>query len=84
MALYDVTGTIADWIMAGAAAYAAWNAKSWFSQRSHTTGFDKAEEILHKIDSFYLRTQESVLHLHSELEYLNAVSYGSTNPDESF
>ncbi|MBJ8975304.1 hypothetical protein I5438_01715 [Citrobacter freundii] len=48
---------VTDWIsalsnvlMAGAAVYAALQAKRWFSQLSYTTAFNKAAEILLKID----------------------------------
>ena len=53
MAWYDVTGSIADLVMAGVAVYAAANANQWFSQRSHTKGFDKAEQLLADIDDQY-------------------------------
>ncbi|EOC0143039.1 hypothetical protein ACI0YY_000226 [Cronobacter sakazakii] len=76
MAWYDVTGSIADWVMASAAAYAAFNAKQWFSQRSHTKGFDKAEEILSDIDSFYRTTYKSVEELYLTMDYLNMIGSG--------
>ncbi|AGE17642.1 TPA: hypothetical protein SLN52_000610 [Serratia marcescens] len=73
MAWYDITGTIADWTMAGAAVYAAVNAKQWFSQRSHTKGFDKAENILSAIDNHYRERNRYLSEIHSALEYLNAL-----------
>ncbi len=74
MAWYDITGTVSDWIMAGVAVYAAANANQWFSQRSHTKGFDKAEELLANIDEQYGKLKNYTCQLHGVLEYLNAVN----------
>nr|DAF10908.1 MAG TPA: hypothetical protein [Caudoviricetes sp.] len=81
MTWYEVTGTLADWVMAGAAAYAAFNAKQWFSQRSHTKGFDKAEEILSTIDSLYYSTYKTIEDLYPVLNYLNELNSGLKKPD---
>ena len=81
MAWYEVTGTIADWVMAGAAAYAAFNAKQWFSQRSHTKGFDKAEEILSTTDCLYNSTYKTIEELYPVLNYLNELNSGLKKPD---
>uniref|UniRef100_A0A8I0CZT6 Uncharacterized protein n=1 Tax=Pseudomonas tritici TaxID=2745518 RepID=A0A8I0CZT6_9PSED len=81
MAWYEVTGTLADWVMAGAAAYAAFNAKQWFSQRSHTKGFDKAEGILSTTDSLYNLTYKTIEDLYPVLNYLNELNSGLKNPD---
>ncbi|ELY6080366.1 MULTISPECIES: hypothetical protein [Enterobacteriaceae] len=74
MAWYDITGTVADWVMAGVAVYAAANANQWFSQRSHTKGFDKAEQLLADIDEHYGKLKYYISDLHNALEYLNAVN----------
>lgn len=70
MAWYDITGTIADWVMAGSAVYAAVNAKRWFSQRSHTKGFDKAEELLAEIDRLFNYTDKMQADLQNFWDYL--------------
>ncbi|ENN8395791.1 hypothetical protein ACAX60_004429 [Serratia marcescens] len=73
-------GSLTDWISAGAnicmalaAGYAAVNAKQWFSQRSHTKGFDKAENILSTIDNHYRDRLKYANEIHSALEYLNSL-----------
>jgi len=81
MAWYDITGTVSDWIMAGVAVYAAANANQWFSQRSHTKGFDKAEELLANIDEQYGKFKNYTCQLHGVLEYLNAVNEKMTYVD---
>lgn len=52
-------GSVSDWIstgcnaiMAGAASYAAINAKNWLSEKTRTLGLEKAEFILNEIDTF--------------------------------
>ncbi|EEV6014773.1 TPA: hypothetical protein K8979_004311 [Escherichia coli] len=52
-------GSVSDWvstfcnaIMAGAALYAAVNAKNWLSEKTRTLGLEKAEAILNEIDTF--------------------------------
>ncbi|HEQ2843449.1 TPA: hypothetical protein VE468_001107 [Klebsiella pneumoniae] len=52
-------GSVSDWastlcnaIMAGAALYAAINAKNWLSEKTRTLGMEKAEAILNEIDTF--------------------------------
>jgi len=81
MVWYDVTGTLADWVMAGAAVYAAVNAKQWFSQRSHTKGFDKAEEILSRIDIHFRERNDFIKELHMTYEFLMGVEPGSVSAD---
>ncbi|WGK58978.1 hypothetical protein [Pantoea sp. SS70] len=80
MAWYDLTGTIADWVMAGAAVYAAWNARSWFSQRSHTKGFDKAEEILASIDEHNIKTINEVNIIHSSFSLFDDIKQTRSAP----
>lgn len=82
MAWYDVTGTVSDWVMASAAVYAAINAKRWFSQRSHTKGFDKAEEIISIIDSLHRERNDYTNQLYITNEYLGAIDDRSTHPDD--
>jgi len=81
MAWYDITGTVADWVMAGAAVYAAVNAKQWFSQRSHTKGFDKAEEIISKIDIHFRERNDYLKELHMTYEFLMGVDARSVSAD---
>ncbi|HBW1972365.1 TPA: hypothetical protein MYV36_000291 [Klebsiella pneumoniae] len=83
MAWYDITGTVADWVMAGVAVYAAANANQWFSQRSHTKGFDKAEQLLSDIDEQYSKTKKYISELHDAFEYLKAVDERTTFVDEN-
>lgn len=52
--------SIADWVsstanvvMAGAALYAAFSAKDWFKQKTHSLGFEKAEILLIQLDTIY-------------------------------
>ncbi|WP_391487827.1 hypothetical protein [Leclercia tamurae] len=81
MAWYDITGTISDWIMAGVAIYAAANANQWFSQRSHTKGFDKAEELLANIDEQYCKLKCYTSELHGIFEHLHMVKERLTSID---
>ncbi|MCM7830423.1 hypothetical protein ACHHY8_22650 [Enterobacter cloacae complex sp. 2024EL-00215] len=82
-------GSVSDWfssianlIMAGAALYAAWNAKQWFSQRSHTTGFDKAEEILAVTDHLYNTTYKTIEDIYQVVNYLKELNSGLKKPDQ--
>lgn len=72
--LTDWISAISNFAMAVAAVYAAFNAKRWFSQRSHTIGFDKAEDILAQIDTLFHKTSEGIYKLHNTLEVLEPVS----------
>lgn len=81
MTWYEVTGTLADWVMAGAAAYAAFNAKQWFSQDLTLKVFDKAEEILSTTDSLYYSTYKTIEDLYPVLNYLNELNSGLKKPD---
>ncbi|MGX5108098.1 hypothetical protein ACWKYD_04720 [Enterobacter cloacae] len=38
MSWYDITGTVADWVMAGAAGYAAYLAKNWIKPNLQQQG----------------------------------------------
>ncbi|EPS5595985.1 hypothetical protein ACVF21_004190 [Cronobacter sakazakii] len=73
MAWYDITGTVADWVMAGAAVYAALSAKQWFSQRLHSKGLDKAEEILLSIDNCITELDTVRFKLDEIKYYLDAI-----------
>ena len=79
----DLASAGCNIVMASAAVYAAFNAKRWFSQRSHTKGFDKAEEILTQIDSLFRETVDGITELHTTLEFLNTVSGNLTLADHS-
>ncbi|MDD7993782.1 hypothetical protein [Kosakonia radicincitans] len=80
----DLVSACSNIAMAGAAVYAAFNAKRWFSQRSHTKGFDKAEEILVQIDTLFRKTIEGINELHGTLELLGSVSNKTKAADHSF
>ncbi|EKY3122139.1 hypothetical protein ACI1BR_004255, partial [Cronobacter sakazakii] len=73
MAWYDITGTLADWVMAGAAVYAAFRANGWFSQRLHSKGLDKAEEILLSIDNCVTELETVLFKLDEIKYYLDAI-----------
>lgn len=73
MAWYDVTGTVADWIMAGSAVFAAVKANQWFSQRLHSKGLDKAEEILLSIDNLMNELDTILFKVHESKHYLKAI-----------
>ncbi|MEB8025581.1 MULTISPECIES: hypothetical protein [Enterobacter cloacae complex] len=77
----DWVSSIANFIMAVAALYAAWNAKQWFSQRSHTMGFDKAEEILSITDNLYNTTYKTIEDINSVFNYLNDLDSGLKKAD---
>ena len=83
-------GTVSDWFSAlcnlataVAAVYAAFNAKQWFSQRSHTKGFDKAEELLSNVDSLYHCTSSLFEKLDSSLKLVNLISGNLRIPSNS-
>ncbi|BEK73379.1 MULTISPECIES: hypothetical protein [Enterobacter] len=46
MAWYDITGTVADWVMAGAAGYAAFLAKNWIKPNLQQQGLSKVVNFL--------------------------------------
>lgn len=46
MAWYDITGTVADWVMAGAAGYAAFLAKNWIKPNLQQQGLTKVVNFL--------------------------------------
>jgi len=77
----DITSAGCNIIMASAAIYAAYNAKSWFSQRSHTKGFDKAEEIIAKIDNYVRFANGSLADLKSTFETLDGITNWLAQPD---
>ncbi|HDW0669569.1 TPA: hypothetical protein RKZ72_004076, partial [Enterobacter cloacae] len=74
MAWYDITGTVADWVMASAAVYAAFSANHWFSQRLHSKGLDKAEEILLSIDNAINELDSVRTKLDEAKYYLDAIN----------
>ncbi|KHT18289.1 hypothetical protein [Pectobacterium brasiliense] len=56
--------SIADWVsstanvvMAGAALYAAWNAKDWFSRRMSENSFNKADDIIQQVDNLRIKSK---------------------------
>ncbi|WP_159403175.1 hypothetical protein [Enterobacter hormaechei] len=69
----DIISAGCNVAMAAAAGYAAFNAKQWFSQRSHTKGFDKAEELLSKIDIQYEYTVKLRKSLSDMWDYLENI-----------
>lgn len=73
-------GSISDWVSSLStfgtlviAGMAYRKAPDWFSQRSHTKGFDKAENILSTIDSFYRHRMQYANEIHLTLENLNSL-----------
>ncbi|MDF2784201.1 MAG: hypothetical protein K0S95_736 [Pantoea eucrina] len=66
----DVTNAICNVVMASAAVFAAYNAKSWFSQRSHGRGLDLAEEIISEIDDYYRIAKDLQAKLTSDYAYM--------------
>ena len=46
MPWYDITGTVADWVMAGAAGYAAFLAKNWIKPNLQQQGLSKVVNFL--------------------------------------
>ena len=74
MAWYDITGTVADWVMAGSAVFAAMKANQWFSQRLHSKGLDKAEEILLSIDNSINELDNILFKVHESKYYLKAIA----------
>ncbi|ELY4576828.1 hypothetical protein SMZ92_000160 [Cronobacter sakazakii] len=62
MAWYDITGTVADWVMAGAAGYAAFLAKNWIKPNLQQQGLSKVVSFL----------QEDITKLATvRIEYIN-------------
>jgi len=66
----DLASAGCNIVMASSAVYAAFNAKRWFSQRSHTRGFDKAEELLSQIDDLFYYTAKIQEDLYNFWDYL--------------
>lgn len=54
MVWYDITGTIADWMMAGAAVYAAFNAKDWIKDKHNSAGYDHVAKLMADYDTVVL------------------------------
>ncbi|RAY78508.1 hypothetical protein DP190_22445 [Enterobacter cloacae] len=79
----DLISAVCNAVMAGVAVYAAANANQWFSQRSHTKGFDKAEQLLSDIDEQYSKTKMYISELHDAFEYLKAVDERITYIDRN-
>lgn len=46
MAWYDITGTIADWVMASAAVYAAYKAKNFFDDKVHSDAYELIKKVI--------------------------------------
>lgn len=76
----DVVSAACNLTMAGAAVYAAWNARDWFSQRSHSKGFDKAESILTSIDEYTLDSKKIIDDLHSSFSLLEEIKQSRSAP----
>jgi len=60
-------------VMAGAAIFAAYSAKKWVKQRTHTVGFEKAEKLITLIDNHYGWIDLNRMQLVYLSGYLNAV-----------
>lgn len=46
MAWYDVTGTVADWVMVGAAVYAATQAHKWVQDKTNNDLYQLSKEVI--------------------------------------
>jgi len=68
----DWFSTIADLLMAGAAIYAAWNAKDWFKTKIRENALSKVTLFLTNCDIYSMEMKN----LHSRVSDLN-----NTNPD---
>ncbi|WP_159378317.1 hypothetical protein [Pantoea dispersa] len=76
----DVVSAGCNMAMAVAAIYAAWNARDWFSQKTHTKGFDKAEDILSSIDEYTLKTKKTVSETHSTFSLFEEIKQSRSVP----
>lgn len=81
----DLASAGCNIVMASAALYAAVNAKRWFSQKSHTKGFEKAEELLSQIDHLFSYTNKIHVDLYNVWAYLEKVekSRGQVDPEKN-
>lgn len=70
----DVTSALCNVVMAGAAAFAAFNARSWFSQRSHSKGLDFAEEIISDIDKFFKFIEDVSGDIAADYDYIKKIA----------
>jgi len=73
MAWYDVTGTVPDWIMAGAAGYAAYMAKNWFKPNLQQQGLPKVVEFLQKDLLSLVSERLEYIHIDSLNRSINAI-----------
>lgn len=67
MDFYDYTGTLADWIMAGSAFYAAWNARSWFKQSQINLGFEQANNFILNLEKAVLTAVNESYSIHDDI-----------------
>lgn len=79
--------SIADWlsacanvVMAGAAFYAAYNAKDWFGQKINDIGIKQAEKIINTASDI-IRT---ILLIRNNLFYLSPDNFDDKNVDKGF
>jgi hypothetical protein len=67
---YDYTGTFSDWVMAGAAAYAAWSARTWFKQSQLNLGFEYASKFLSNIEKAVKTAIDDSYSIHDDIHDL--------------
>lgn len=75
----DIISALCNCVVAGAAIYAASNAKGWFSQKSHTRGHEKAEDILSRIDVFYRARNQTLSETYQLHEFIVKISNNIDN-----
>lgn len=78
----DIVSAGCNIAMAMAAIYAAWNARDWFSQKTHTKGFDKAEDILSSIDEYTLNTKKTVSEIHLTFLLFEEIQQSRSAPNK--
>jgi len=79
--LSDRVSAACNIVMAGAAIFAAYSAKKWFKQRTHTVGFEKAEALISLIDNHFRWIAVNRIQMIFLSGYLDAVEDGLTQID---
>ncbi|MFH2243760.1 hypothetical protein ABK706_04920 [Enterobacter sichuanensis] len=65
MSWYDITGTVADWVMAGAAGYAAYLAKNWIKPNLQQQGLSRVVNFLQQDISNLATLRIEYIHIES-------------------
>lgn len=70
MAWYDITGTVADWVMAAAAVYAASKADDFFRAKKSEAALKAAITLYdHEIPKIYITNKEMIGHINKVVFY---------------